>query len=264
MRDLIVFAVATGCALLCMPVLIAPVCASMLLYAVRYRAFPARVAKQTVVCAACIAVLIGPYIVYQYGRLGRMAFIKSNNAFELYQGNSPGYDGVLIIDLFKNKHPAANTVEFRRYRDAGEAAYIKSKRELFHEEFDLKRFITLCWKRFLAFYYVFVPYGGPITRFNPGALFHCITYSLPGITLVLYGILKWKKPTWNELLVYTFILMYSVPYLLTGVMYRYSFPICTLTTILLARALYLIAGIRRQAQNRLNAERTDTVFSHKG
>lgn len=70
---------------------------------------------------------VSPWMLYQSVRLGQFVPIKSNSAFELYQGQCVVPDG-LVVDMSFMLHPYhASSQEGKRYREIGETAYLTEK-----------------------------------------------------------------------------------------------------------------------------------------
>ncbi len=237
-RNLLLFAVVTAGSLYFMPVLLFAVaaCFPIVLFAFHKNRIVTG-AKHILLISIILFLVSAPYILHQKTRLGVWSFFKSNAVYELYQGNSADYQGVLTVDVFKTKHPAVNASEYRDYASMGEVDYVRSRGKLFFEEFQVLRFIRLAVNRIIAFYLIFVPY---ITHFGLTAwiLLNYIIYALPGIAVIICGLLRYKKLSNYEWLILIYIVGYSLPYIMTGIMYRYSFPISALTSVFWGRIIF--------------------------
>ena len=93
---------------------------------------------------------IGPWIVRDYRVFHKLMPIRGNFGVELHLGNSPTAQGDWQFFL----HPSQNSVEFNRYRDMGEPAYVKSKLQqalqFIHDQ--PGRFAFLSFARFFYFW----------------------------------------------------------------------------------------------------------------
>jgi hypothetical protein len=240
-KNLILFSLVAAIALHFTPVLAIPVAVCITLFVLKDKTDKTYALKQAILCCIIIFMIITPYIIYQKYRLGSWTFIKSNAVYEINLGNTRGYAGVLVLDLFRKKHPAANRFEFQSYKTMGEVNYVRSKLTEFLDNFNLLRFIKLTIKRFFCFYLIYVPYVSDL-KFTVSLFLKYVGYSISGLSMILYLFLRFRNMDWFDALIYFYILAYSVPYVFGGIMYRYSFPICTLTTILLGKSLWLLFG----------------------
>jgi hypothetical protein len=237
---LVLFSVCAGIALLFIPVLAASLAIVFVFFVVCNRKQLMRIAGCLCLAVVMMACVIGPYILYQKNRTGALGFIKTNGAFEMYQGNSLESDGYLDDAVFAKHHPAANRDEFLLYDSLGEAAYVEYKRKLFREEFEIPRFLRTTAKRCMYFFFVF-RYHRELDGLTFWMALRYAGYAIPGISLLLFALVQRKKMDRHSGLIYAYVAGYALPYLLIAVMYRYSFPINTLTSILLGYLLY-VAG----------------------
>ena len=94
--------------------------------------------------------LLTPWTIRNYRVFGRHFFMRDNFGEELRLGNGPWADGTWMYYL----HPSSNVFAFQQYREMGESAYIKMRRQQavdFIRE-DLARFVWLCTKRFIYYW----------------------------------------------------------------------------------------------------------------
>jgi len=64
-------------------------------------------------------------------------------------------------------------------------------------------------------------------------LVRSIGYAVPGMGLVLFALLSKERFSRQSACIYGYIAGYAAPYLFIAVMYRYSFPLITLSSILI-------------------------------
>lgn len=129
----------------------------------------------------------------------------------------------------------------------GEAAYVSSKKRLFLKEFELQRFSYTTLKRIMYFFFIFkFPYN--VQGFTFWTLLRYLGYALPGLTLLVYIPLRVKRFSGDTALMYLYIAGYALPYIFIAVMYRYSFPISTLTSILTGALLHCAFGANVSGQ----------------
>jgi 4-amino-4-deoxy-L-arabinose transferase-like glycosyltransferase len=100
----------------------------------------------SVVFAACIT----PWLVRNHQTFGQFVFIRSNFGAELRLGNGPGANGTWMEYL----HPSQNVFEMQRFRQLGELAYVKERKQeaiAFIRE-DYARFAGVSLKRFIYYW----------------------------------------------------------------------------------------------------------------
>ena len=234
-KNLVLFSLVAGTAVLCNPVFIFPIMGCLIFIFVHYKN-KYFACKKTVWSLAILLLVCTPYILYQKQKLNVFTFIKSNALYELYQGNVPDFDGVLTTELFEKYHPFFNENEYKKYKSLGEIQYIKSKVSVFKQHFDFNRFIMVTGKRFVNFFFVFPL---PTCRKYGREFFILeLVYPLTGLALLCYYALRFKKKDSFDGLMYIYILSYAFPYCLTGMMYRYSFPIVPLRAVLFSYIIY--------------------------
>ncbi len=230
---LVIFSLSAAAAVLSNPVFIFPATICMLYIIVHlFRTRSAKKHADPILATGLIVCCILPYVIYQKNHLNKWAFIKSNGLYEIYQGNAPASQGILTLEVFKKYHPMANVEEFRKYKHEGEIDYIENKWDKFKEHFELKRFLDLSVNRILHFFFIFPSLG-------EGSLLHTVFYAPRGLALVVYVLLRNRQINSLDLLLLLYILAYAFPYFLTGIMYRYSFPIVPVSFILLGRSIVL-------------------------
>jgi hypothetical protein len=234
-RNLILFSLVAGMAILFNPVFVFPIMGCLLFVFVYFKN-KYFACQKTMWSLAILLFVCTPYVLYQKQRLHVLTFIKSNALFELYQGNVPDFDGVLTTELFEKYHPFFNENEYKTYKSLGEIQYIKSKVSVFKQHFDFNRFIMVTGKRFVNFFFVFPL---PTCRKYGREFFILeLVYPLTGLALLCYYALRFNKKDSLDGLMYIYILSYAFPYCLTGMMYRYSFPIVPLRAVLFSYIIY--------------------------
>ena len=234
-KNLVLFSLVAGTAVLCNPVFIFPIMGCLMFIFLQFQ--NKFFACQKIVWSLAILLLLcTPYILYQKQRLNVLTFIKSNALYELYQGNMCALDGLLTTELFEKYHPFCNENEYKTYKSLGEIKYIKSKYAVFLQNFDFNRFVIVTGKRFINFFFIF-----PLPTYRKyGREFFILELAYPvmGLALLCYYALRFKKRNSFDGLMYIYILSYALPYCFVGMMYRYFFPIVPLTTILFAYIIY--------------------------
>ena len=239
---LVFFAMVAGASLLFLPVMVLPIGVCCVCWLWRaghsWKWRGARVCAVTLVLVFCVA----PYIGWQYVRLGKLCFVKSNGPYEFALGNTAGFDGVLTVPLFASRHPAQSKVEFEAYRTLGETAYVRTRAQAFLQTFELQTFVTLCVKRAAYFFFLFHPYN-EIRQLTASWIARYIAYAVSGVAFVCFVLWRGRRMRFVETVAVGYILMYALPYVCAGVMYRYSFPLCTLTSIMLAFMLTKAAPV---------------------
>ena len=187
------------------------------LFRQRKRGGPASVGA--LISAVFFFATIAPWLVRNYQVFGQPVFIRSNFGAELRLGNGPGANGTWMSYV----HPSQNVVEFRRYQEMGELAYVaERKREAvqFISE-DWGRFVWISIKRFI-YYWGGLPRSSQIPFLAPfkNSLF------LASSVLAFWGLglaLRKRKP--GGWLFFWLILLYPAVYYFVFPHPRYRHPI---------------------------------------
>ena len=232
-KTVLFVAVASGIAVLFNPSFVISI-SLVLFFFLRHKIFKLEYAVLFVIIACLI---VTPYIFYQKHKISKWVFIRSSAPYEIYQGNLPDFCGAYDFDFLKKHHPILNQKEYEEYKVKGEFAYIDSKFIQFKDSFDLRKFIFLCTKKFLFFFFVYHPVK--VTEHGV-ALYVYLVYSLRGLSLIIYLLIRARGIATYDKLLYLYIISFSIPYCFAGVTYRYSFPIVPFTSVLAAYSIYTI------------------------
>jgi 4-amino-4-deoxy-L-arabinose transferase-like glycosyltransferase len=110
------------------------------------------------------AATIAPWSVRNFEVFGKFIFIRSNFGAELRLGNGPGADGTWMSYV----HPSQNIVEFRRYQQLGEVAYVamRKREAIDFIRADYGRFAWISLKRFV-YYWGGLPRSSEIPALAP-------------------------------------------------------------------------------------------------
>lgn len=186
-----------------------------ILYKQRSRTAVVRAALAAVFFSATIA----PWMVRNYEVFGKVIFIRSNFGAELRLGNGPGANGTWMSYI----HPSKNIVEFQRYEQLGEIAYIaERKREAINYiREDWPRFALLSVKRFIYYWN-----GLPKTSANPALTPFANSLFLVSSVLAFWGLgraLRQRRP--GAWLFLWLILSYPAIYYFVFPHPRYRHPI---------------------------------------
>jgi 4-amino-4-deoxy-L-arabinose transferase-like glycosyltransferase len=185
---------------------------------------------------------IAPWLVRNYEVFGRPVFIRSNLGAELRLGNGPGANGTWMSYV----HPSQNIVEFRRYQEMGEIAYVAERK---HEavEFireDWGRFTWISVKRFI-YYWGGLPRSSEIPALAPFKNSLFLASSILAFWGLGWALQKRKSGAW---LFFWLVLLYPAIYYFVFPHPRYRHPIEPELGILI---VYLIS----EANPRLKPER---------
>jgi 4-amino-4-deoxy-L-arabinose transferase-like glycosyltransferase len=114
--------------------------------------------------ALFFAATIAPWSVRNFEVFGKFIFIRSNFGAELRLGNGPGADGTWMSYV----HPSQNIVEFRRYQQLGEVAYVamRKREAIDFIRADYGRFAWISLKRFV-YYWGGLPRSSEIPALAP-------------------------------------------------------------------------------------------------
>jgi len=184
--------------------------------------------------ACAQAAVVGPYILYQRQALGAWVFVKSNAPFELQLGNRPEVAGVAGEATFRRHHPSQNPRELSRYRRLGEVGYLRVQWRRFRQDFSVREFARTTLRR-IGYYFFGSVRLGP-ERSTAWVVVKGAVFSLVGVVLVLYPIVRRFRLRREELLVYGLTLLYAGPHLVALVMNRYVRPVASLALLLAAGA----------------------------
>jgi 4-amino-4-deoxy-L-arabinose transferase-like glycosyltransferase len=195
----------------------------------------------------CILVLL-PWTVRNWYRLGGFTFVKSNFGMELWLGNNPNVVHIWTPWL----NPQGNEAEFDRLVSSGELNYNRSKEveALSFIRSHPTRFAWLSLERILdnwtAYYdarydnYI-RPAGISYIYIFESTVFSLAT--LTGlITCLARDFLKWLPPAGA-------VLIFPIPYYLTHTSQRYRHPIDPILTVLAVCGILRLWELSRSGQN---------------
>jgi hypothetical protein len=96
-------------------------------------------------------VVLSPWVARNYSVFHRFVPLRSNFGEELYLGNADGAVGLWRAWM----HPGVNAVEFQKYKEMGELRYVEMNQQkaIAFIARNPARFILLCARRFLYFWY---------------------------------------------------------------------------------------------------------------
>ena len=181
----------------------------------------------------CLA-LIAPWTIRNYRVFGTLVPIRSNFGVELRLGNSMSAQG-LWMSWF---HPSQDLAQFARYRQLGELAYVRQRRQ---EATDFirehpARFAQLCLRRFIWFWI-----GTPRTSaLDPSSAIRNSLFLLSSV-LAFWGLVLVIRDGRPGAALYALtLLVYPAVYYLTFAHPRYRHPIEPEMVIL---GLYLLATV---------------------
>lgn len=176
--------------------------------------------------------VVGPWIVHQHRAVGGWFFVKSNASFEIALGNRPEVAGILRPETFEEYHPSRNPEEYRNYRRLGERAYVERHFDRFVRSFEPARFARATGRRFLRLFYWYIPepWQGAASVWG----YRLLTL-LPGLLFIVYPLARVRLDK-GDALVYLATAGYTAPFLVTGVMERYTLAL-TVPALLLASRL---------------------------
>jgi hypothetical protein len=70
-----------------------------------------------------------------------------------------------------------------------------------------------------------------------------LVYSLRGLALIIYSLVRFRRLHSIDALIYVYIFMYALPFCFMGIMYCYSFTVVPLSAILLGWVLWELQGV---------------------
>lgn len=127
-----------------------PLCGLWLLI-IQMKAGDGKALSQAVMAAVVFIAVLSPWVVRNYLVFHRFIPVRGNFGAELRMGNADDAVGLWRFWM----HPSSNVLEFQKYKQIGEVAYVQEKR---HEALDFirshpARFATLCVRRAIYFWY---------------------------------------------------------------------------------------------------------------
>ncbi len=149
-KQWVLFGLVGGIAALTNPSLLAFLPAAGLYPIVKLRGRNPRWLRQATTSALIFVAVIAPWLIRNRMVLGHWVFIRDNAAFEFSLGNYHGSNGM----GWGGKHPSANKLEYAKYQQMGETAYVASKGRLaadFVRQYP-GEFFELCVTRTVAFW----------------------------------------------------------------------------------------------------------------
>jgi hypothetical protein len=152
--------------------------------------------------------------------------LRTNFGAELYMGNGPGANGIMML----NEHPTKNPQQFELYRDMGELRYSAWRGELAKQAIraDLPRFFRLCLTRVYYFWF-----GVPNTDISPLASFgRGLNYSLTSLAGLLGLALALRRRVPCTGLFAAAFLLLPVTYYIVTAHARFRHPLEPLITLL--------------------------------
>jgi hypothetical protein len=151
-RDWLLFGLLWGLVALVNPSLLLwlPLCGLWLLIK-QMKAGYRRALWQAIAAAAVFVVVLSPWVVRNYLVFHRLIPVRGNFGAELRMGNAEDAVGLWRFWM----HPSSNVLEFQKYKQMGEVAYVQQKRS---DAMDFirshpARFATLCLRRAIYYWY---------------------------------------------------------------------------------------------------------------
>lgn len=222
------------------PVLLAAAGAGLAWLAVRGSLRPVGTVKAVGAFLLLHLAVVGPYVLWQHGRLDRWVLVKSNLPFELYLGNRPDVGGVLTGEALDRHHPGQSREAFRRYRLLGEAEFVRQSGRRFLRDLEPARFGRNTARR--VWHFFFWHYRQPWDS-GWSLVAERIAGALPGLVLLAYPLIRRRhRRGSDDLLVYIVLGAYMAPYLVTGVTERYLAPVTPAVLVFVAG---LVSGAAR-------------------
>jgi 4-amino-4-deoxy-L-arabinose transferase-like glycosyltransferase len=192
---------------------------------------------QAVVAAIVFWACITPWLIRNYHTFGQPVFLRTNFGAEFRMGNGPGADGTWMSYI----HPTHNLVEFAKYKQMGEIAYVHMRKQeaLDWIKADPVRFAKVTFARFI-YYWVNVPSHSRIMPLKNWLFLASSVTAFWGLFLMR----KQRRPGWqlyaSALLVYPLVYYFVFPHP------RYRAPIEPLITILIVFLFAQTSTLRKR------------------
>jgi hypothetical protein len=192
--------------------------------------------RGVVASAIVFIAVLSPWIVRNYEVFHKFIPVRGNFGVEFHLGNTPDAYGMWQFWL----HPSQNVVEFERYQQLGEVAYVKSKKDqtlqFIHN--DPGKFARLTAAHFV-YYWSGVPRSEKYDWLMPMRNAGFLASSVLAFWGILMALQKRRAGAWLYALLF---LSYPTVYYITFPHARYRHP---LDAFILILAAYLIAETRK-------------------
>lgn len=179
---------------------------------------------QALVAGIVFWACITPWLVRNYRVFGHPVFLRTNFGAELRMGNGPGANGTWMSYL----HPTQNVLEFAKFEQMGELAYVKMRRQEAMEWIKANpgQFAKVTCAR-IVYYWTSRPWGERIMTPNNCGFLASSVMAFWGLFLMW----KQRRPGWALYAAALFI--YPLVYYLVFPHPRYRAPIEPLMAILI-------------------------------
>lgn len=216
-----------------------PFCGLWLVYR-RFRQHRAWLAPSVFATIIFIAT-ISPWLVRNYRTFGQFVFLRTNFGAEFRMGNGPRAEGLWMFWL----HPSHNKIEFQKYSDMGELAYVASRKR---EALDWIRsnplqFANISFRKFV-YYWADPPWGSVIMPAKNWLFLASSIIGWWGLGLAL------KQRKHGAALLAILFVVYPAVYYFVFPHPRYRAPI---EPVLFILALYLFSETREGQRTREEA-----------
>lgn len=209
------------------------------------------------VAAMLIVLAIVPFTAFNYARFGRMVLLNTNAGYAFFWGNHPIYGG-RFIPILPEGGPTYQDLIPRELRRLDEAALDQAllARAIGFIAADPARYLRLSLSRIPAYFMFWPdPDSGLVSNLTRVGSFGL---SLPFMIYGLWRSLRaWVRQKWGarlaapELLLYLFVLAYTVIHLLTWALIRYRLPV---DAVLILFAALGLGDILARFSNRRSAK----------
>ena len=182
-----------------------------------------------------LAILVmAPWLIRNRLVFGQFVFIRSNTGIEMVVSNndcaSPSWQDSLRSGCYSRWHPNDSPEQARRVAFIGEVRFNLEQRDkaLAWIRERPARFLVLCAQRFSLFWL-------PLHRIgNKGELYDDLLICLFTILSIPGGMILWRERRLAATLLFSAMLLYSLPYLFVMNVLRYRFPILWISVLLTA------------------------------
>jgi len=205
----------------------------------------------TFVAASICIMVISPWLVRNRIVFGEWVFLRSNFGFEMTVGNYPNASGYGWV----GKHPVSNEHIYKRYKELGELAFLKEKKEeasQFVRDHKVE-FLQLSATRFWGFW------KGTYLAYSESDGESKMKFFWPWSLAMVIGLLAYSGKDRTTGIFFALILfLYPLPYYITYPQTRYRHAI---EPIMLLLCGYAISELAHSMTIRYKMYRTNSISS---
>lgn len=202
-----------------------------------------------IVAASISLLLVLPWVTRTRAATGAWVPIKSNVAYEGWQALAVDRNGVIDISLVKTHPYSRSTADFARYKQLGEAEFLREKRREWADailEHPGRVFVHIVNRISAAFFFPDL-FAGQTYGWRLARILKCTWTALCTISLLYLLMRRPQQIDLGALLAIGIWLLFLTPYLLVSYYERYDIPVFSVRLYIVLFALTLVGTPRPQS-----------------